>query len=131
MEASNDFTVSLTTFFFLDRLSLFALAMMLSQRCDSLMTFSGDMRRVPRRARAFAAAFRLLRTAARFSGRLAGRASALRGATRIDVVGGGSPLRAPFPAVFPAEARRAFDRSTTSPPPPPFALVSRFNVFFI
>src|SRR3989442_933670 len=46
-------------------------------------------------------------------------------------VGAGSPLRAPFPAVFPAVARRTFDRSTTSPPPPPFALASRFSVFFI
>src|SRR2546422_10393373 len=105
--------------------------MMLSQRCDSLMTFSAVNRRAPRRALALAAAFRLLRTAARFSGALTGTGSALRGATRMVEDVGGSPLRAPLPAALPADARRTFDRSTTSPPPPPFDLMSRFTVFFI
>src|SRR5439155_22687445 len=103
----------------------------LSQRRDSLMTFSAVNRRVPRRALALAAAFRLLRAAARFSGALTGRASALRGATRIVAVGPGPPLRPPLPAGLPAAVRRAFDRSTTSPPPLPFDRVSRFIVFFI
>ena len=125
-------TVSLTTLFFLAKGSLSALAMMSSQRCDSRMTLSGDIRRVPRRARALAAALRLRRAAMRFSGRLAGAASAARGAARrAAATADGSPFRAPLPAGFPAAARRTLDSTTTPPSPAALALASRFSVFFI
>src|SRR5262245_36158612 len=106
--------------------------MMLSQRLDSLMTFSGVNRLAPRRALALAAAFRLRRTAARFSGALTGIASPLLGAaTRTVTAGDGSPFLEPLPTPFAAAAARTFDRRTTSPPPPPFDRMSLFIVFFI
>src|SRR5262245_47266686 len=102
--------------------------MILSQRCDSLITFSGDICRLARRALAFAAAFKLRLTAARFSGMLAGTGSVLSGAARTEEMGAGSALREPLPGDLPAEVRRMFDRRTTSPPPP-FAFESLLSVF--